>query len=155
LSKKSFIKDSICNMKNFHWIILAILSAFFAALVTIFGKIGVKDIDSTLATTIRVLIMTIFLVGVSFFFQKWPLISTISSRPLLFIILSGLAGALSWLFYFLALKFGPAGVVAALDRLSVVFVIFLAALFLGEGLNFKTVLGIILLISGTILLVFQ
>jgi len=138
---------------KFYWIILALLSAFFAALVTIFAKIGIKNIDTTLATTIRVIIMTIFLVSLSFFLQKWSLISTISSRPLLFIILSGVAGALSWLFYFWALKFGPAKGVAALDRLSIVFVIFLAALFLKESFTIKTVFGIIFLLIGAALLV--
>lgn len=134
------------------WIIFALLSAAFAALVAIFGKIGVQDLDSTLATTVRAVIMAVFLVAMSLFLDKAKLLSTISGRALLFVALSGVAGALSWLFYFGALKVGPAGGVAALDRLSVVFVVIFATLFLGEKLTFTTASGAVLLTIGAILL---
>lgn len=111
------------------WIIYALLSAAFAALVAIFGKIGIQNIDSTLATTIRAIVMAGFLIIVALSLGKLPLLNTIHNKTLLFIILSGVAGAMSWLFYFFALKHGPVTGVAALDRLSVIFVLIFALLF--------------------------
>ncbi len=134
------------------WMIYALFSAIFASLVAIFGKIGIYAIDSALATTVRSVIMAVFLVIVSLALNKAPLLSHIQSRTLFFIILSGVAGALSWLFYFVALKQGPATGVAALDRLSVVFVLIFAALFLAEKLTWKTGIGGILLTIGAILM---
>jgi len=81
------------------WIPFAFLSAVFAALVAVFGKIGVSNIDSTLATTVRAVIMAVFLIVVSVFINKWQFISQINNKAFLFIVFSGLAGALSWLFY--------------------------------------------------------
>lgn len=137
------------------WIIFAILSAIFAALVAIFGKIGMQNIDSVLGTTLRSLVMFLFLAATFIFLGKADFISTIDKKALFFIILSGVAGAISWLFYFIALKDGPASGVAAIDRLSVVFVVILAILFLGEKLNIQSILGAILLIVGAILLTFK
>lgn len=137
------------------WIAYALLSAAFAGAVAILGKIGLKNIDNTLATSVRAVVMATFLVSASLVLNKAPLLKTIESRTLLFIVLSGVAGALSWLFYFLALKYGPATGVAALDRLSVVFVVILAALFLGEAMTLKTALGLVLIVGGALLLVFK
>lgn len=140
---------------NIMWIGYALLSAIFAAAVAILGKIGLKNVDSTLATTIRAVVMAVFLLGATATLQKFSLIKTVGSQTLTFIIFSGVAGALSWLFYFLALKNGPATGVAALDRLSVVFVVILAAMFLGEALTLKSVSGLILLVLGALLLVWK
>jgi transporter family protein len=137
------------------WILYALLSAVFAALVAIFGKIGLKNVDSTLATTVRSVVMAVFLIGVSVGLNKFALARTIGNKALTFIVFSGIAGALSWIFYFLALKNGPASGVAALDRLSVVFVVILAALFLSESLTWKSGLGVTLLVIGAILLVLK
>jgi len=137
------------------WIGYALLSAIFAAAVAILGKIGLKDVDSTLATTIRATVMAVFLIGAAAVLQKFSLVKTISTQTLSFIIFSGIAGALSWLFYFLALKHGPATGVAALDRLSVVFVVLLAAIFLGEALTLKSVTGLVFLVLGALLLVLK
>jgi transporter family protein len=137
------------------WIIFALLSAVFAALVAIFGKIGITQIDTTLATTVRAVVMAVFLVFAALFLGKLPLLSTLNSRVLLFIILSGIAGAISWFFYFFALKTGPAAGVAALDRLSVVFVLVLAVLFLGEALTWKTTLGAFLIVAGAIFMILK
>lgn len=137
------------------WILYALLSALFAALVAIFGKIGIQNVDTTLATSIRAVIMAGFLVATSLLLGKVKLLSTIDSKAFSFILLSGIAGALSWLFYFFALKHGPASGVSALDRLSVVFVLILAALFLGEVFTWKTALGGALLTAGAILLVLK
>ncbi|HQK63888.1 MAG TPA: EamA family transporter, partial [Candidatus Staskawiczbacteria bacterium] len=98
------------------WILFSIGSAIFAGLVAIFGKIGIANVDSTLATTVRALIMGIFLAIVSLSLGKFDSLSTLMGKPMLFIVLSGIAGALSWLCYFVALKYGPASGVAAIDR---------------------------------------
>lgn len=134
------------------WIIFALLSALAAGAVAVFGKVGIKDLDSTLATTVRAVIMAVFLLAVSLSLGKLKLFSTIDSKAFTFIALSGIAGAISWLFYFLALKFGPASGVAALDRLSVVFVLVLAVLFLGESLTWRSGIGAVLLTIGAILM---
>ena len=135
------------------WIIYAFLSAVFAALVAILGKIGVKNVDTTLSTTIRSLVMAGFLVATTILLGKSHGISGIDKRSLLFIFFSGIAGALSWLFYFVALKNGPAAGVAALDRLSVVFVAVFAALLLREPFTAKTLLGISFITFGAFLMI--
>ena len=135
------------------WIIYALGSALCAALVAIFGKIGLKNIDVTLATSIRSVVMAIFLVIVAFGLGKFKFVDSIDSKALTFIILSGIAGALSWLCYFLALKIGPTSGVAALDRLSVVFVVVFAALFLAESITWKIGLGALLITGGALLFV--
>ncbi len=141
-------------MKNMPlWIIFALLSAVFAALVAIFGKIGIQNVDTTLATAVRAVIMALILVVISLSLGKWGLLESIQGRPFLFIILSGVAGALSWLFYFFALKAGPASGVAALDRLSVVLVLIFAVFFLGENLSWKSGIGAALISLGAILMV--
>ncbi len=135
------------------WILYALLSAGFAAAVAIFGKLGLVGVDSTVATTVRAVVMAVFLTIVVLALQKVSLIKTLDNKALTFIVCSGIAGALSWLFYFLALKTGPATPVAAVDRLSIVFVAILAALFLGEALTVKTIAGVLLIIGGAVLLV--
>lgn len=135
-----------------HWSIYALLSAVFAALVAIFGKLGLAQVDSTLATTIRSIVMALFLVSVSFVLGKFSFLAGFNSRAITFIALSGVAGALSWLFYFFAIKSGPISGVVGIDRTSVVFAVILAALFLGESLTWHTVLGSILVVSGVILM---
>lgn len=135
------------------WFVLAILAALFAALVAIFGKVGIKNIDSTLATTIRSIIMAVFLILASLATGRFSHLGSINSRSMKFIILSGISGALSWLFYFSALKLGLASRVATIDRMSVVFVVILAALFLGESLTIKSAIGVILLTIGAVMIV--
>jgi transporter family protein len=137
------------------YIILALFSALTASLVAIFGKLGLKNIDPTIATTIRSLIMAVFLVIVSLFLNKFENFSLnlLTSKDWLLIILAGISGALSWLFYFWALKFGPASHVAVIDRLSLVFVILLSVLILGETFNLKVFVGMILIVLGAILIV--
>lgn len=137
-----------------NWVFYAIGSAIFASLVAIFGKIGLKSIDSTLATTVRSIVMAVFLVVVAISLNKFSQIEQIAGRPLFFIILSGIAGALSWLFYFLAIKYGPVNAVTAIDRTSVVFTIILASIFLSETLTFKTVVGGLFILGGAILVAF-
>ena len=139
------------------WMIYAAGSAVAAAAVAIFGKIGLKDIDPTLATIIRGVVMAVILVAAGFLRRKFdgfnPAI--VGSKAWLFIFLSALAGALSWVLYFVALKTGPASAVAVIDKMSVVLIIIFAALFLGEALTIKSVLGIVLTIAGALLILFK
>lgn len=136
------------------WFIYALLSSVTAAGVAIFAKLGLKDIDSTLATTIRSIIMATFLVLTSLFLRKFEgfSFSSLGGRDWLLITLAGVSGALSWLFYFFALKTGLATKVVVIDRLSLVFVIILAAVFLGESLGWKSVMGALLMVGGAILI---
>lgn len=142
-------------MLSSSWILLGLLSAVSASFVAIFGKIGLKNVDTTMATTIRAIIMAVFLVIATFSLGKWHGVSSISNKALLFIALSGIAGALSWLFYFGALKIGPATAVAGLDRLSVVFVLVFSVIFLSEAFTWKLGLGALLMAMGAILMVFK
>jgi len=139
------------------WLVYAFMSALTAALVAIFAKLGLKDIDSTLATTIRAFIMAAFLFIVSFFLKKFNGFSfdMMGGKDWLLIILAGISGAMSWIFYFLALKYGLATKVMAIDRMSIVFVVILAALFLGEAFGWKSALGAVLMAGGAILIGLQ
>ncbi|MFH1229494.1 MAG: EamA family transporter [Candidatus Aenigmatarchaeota archaeon] len=136
------------------WIVFALLSALMAALVAIFGKIGLEGIDANTATMIRAGIMFSFLVGVILLTGKSSQISGILSnqRALMYIVLSGVAGALSWLFYFVALQMGKASQVVPIDRLSIIFVIILSVLILGEQLSMKVAIGTALMAVGAILI---
>lgn len=133
--------------------LLALVGAVFAALVAILGKIGLSGIDTTVATTVRAVIMAAFLVAVSLGLGKISFSALPSGKPLLFIALSGIAGALSWLAMFAALKLGPAPGVAAIDRTSVVFVLVFSLLFLGTQFSWKALLGAALITAGAILMV--
>ena len=136
------------------WILYAFLSAFFAALVAITAKIGLERLDATLATTIRAIIMAGFFIVASVALKKFNgfSLAELSSKEGVFIVISGLVGALSWLFYFWALKAGNASQVAAIDRLSIVFVVVIAGLLLGESLGWKALLGASLMALGAILI---
>ncbi len=136
------------------WLLYAFFSAIGAAAVAIFAKLGLQNIDSTLATTVRAVIMASFLVVVSIFLNKFKGFSlhSFSSREWLLIAAAGIAGALSWLFYFLAIKYGVTTGVVAVDRLSVVLVVLLAAIFLGEALSWLSVLGALMMTLGAILI---
>jgi transporter family protein len=135
-----------------HWSVYALLSAVFAALVAIFGKIGLKDLDSTLATTIRSIVMAFFLIGVALALGKFSFLNTFNNKAILFIVLSGVAGALSWLFYFFAIKTGTVSGVVAIDRTSVIFAFILAVIFLSETFTWFKALGATLIAIGAILL---
>ncbi|PHM74756.1 EamA family transporter [Xenorhabdus kozodoii] len=135
------------------WLIYALLSALTAALVAIFGKIGLQNLDANTATAIRAVIMALFLVGIVVVQGKLNLISEIlaNRKALLFILLSGIAGALSWLFYFLAIKHGKVSQVAPIDKLSVVFAVVLAVILFGEKISLITSAGIILITLGALM----
>lgn len=135
------------------WLVFAILSAVSAALVSIFGKIGLQNIDANTATAIRSVIMALFLIGVVSFQGNLGKIPEIFAqrKALLFIVLSGLAGATSWLFYFLALKTGKVSQVGPIDKLSVVIATVLAIIFFGEKLSLVNGIGVVLIAIGVIL----
>ncbi|MGC8831754.1 MAG: EamA family transporter [Thermoproteota archaeon] len=135
------------------WLILAFLSAIFAALVTIFGKMGLKTVDSTVATGVRAIIMAVTMVGIILLLGKSSQITQLTSRDMLFIILSGVSGALSWVFYFAALKLADASKVATIDRSSILFIIILSYLILGEELSLKTVTAGVLVFLGALILI--
>jgi len=134
------------------WLVLALLSAVFAALVTIFGKMGLKTVDSTVAAGVRAMIMAVTMVGIILILGKSSQITQLTSKDMLFIILSGISGALSWVFYFAALKLADASKVATIDRTSVLFIIILSYLVLGEEFSFKTVVAGVLVFLGTLVL---
>lgn len=139
------------------WIIFAFLSAVTAAFVAIFGKLGLKGVDATLATTLRGIIMALFLITITTATEAWRgfSFSHLGQKDWIYLVLASLAGALSWLFYFLALKTGDATRVAAIDRTSVIIVIALAALMLGQALTVKSVAGAILIALGAVLIVLK
>ena len=138
---------------NYLWLIFALLSAITAALVSIFGKIGLKGIDANIATAVRSIIMATFLAFVVLIQGKLNQIPSIISnrKTIVFIVLSGIAGALSWLFYFMSLNFGKVSQVAPIDKLSVVFAVILSILFLGEKVSIISGLGVGLIAIGAIL----
>ena len=138
---------------DYTWLFYALLSAIFAALVAIFGKAGLQGLDSTTATAVRAVVMAVFLIGVVIMLGKGNFVGEIAgnSNAMKFIVLSGIAGALSWLFYFLALQKGSVSQVVPIDRSSVVFALILAAVFLGEKITLQTAAGAALIVIGAIL----
>lgn len=138
-------------MFNNAWILFGLLSAFFASLVSIFSKLGIEGSDDTAVTLVRIFSMLILLLIAAGAMGKLSLIKAIDNRSLFFIILSSVCGVLSWLTYFIALKTGSVTRVAVLDRLSMVFVVFLA-IFIGEPFCWKTFVGALLVTSGAIII---
>ena len=136
------------------WIIYAILSAFFASLVAIFGKIGIQGVNSNLAVAIRTVIIVFFAWGIVLIQGNAKDLFKISSYSYLLIILSAIATGLSWLFYYRALQLGEASRVAPIDKLSVALTILLAFMFLGEKPTFGNVMGGIFIIAGVLIIAF-
>lgn len=137
------------------WLIYALLSALCAAFVSIFGKVGVAGLDSSAATAVRAVIMAVFLVGVVIAEGHTADLPQVfaDKKALLFVALSGIAGALSWLFYFLALKDGAVTQVAPIDKLSVVFAVVIAVLIFGERVSFMHGVAIAMIAAGGVILV--
>ncbi|WP_071675075.1 EamA family transporter [Nioella nitratireducens] len=133
------------------WQIWALLAAIFAALTAIFAKIGVEGIDSDLATFLRTIVVVAALGLLVFATGKTHGLTDITPRTALFLVLSGLATGASWLCYFRALQLGDAGRVAPVDKLSVVFVAIIAAIFLGERMSGVSWGGVALVAIGSVL----
>jgi bacterial/archaeal transporter family protein len=132
------------------WQLWAALSAAFAALTAIFGKIGVQDINSDFATLIRTVIILSVVTLIVLASGAWQPLASVERRTYLFLLLSGLATGASWLCYYRALKLGPASGVAPIDKMSVLLVALFAVTFLGERLQWHNWLGIALIALGTI-----
>ncbi len=138
--------------KSNMWQYYAILSAVFAALTAIFAKIGIKDVDSDLATAIRTVVILLITWGIVVVGGHAGGIKSLTAVNWIFIILSGVATGLSWLFYFKALQLGNASQVAPVDKLSVVFTIILSLLILREPVNWRVIVGGCLITAGSIVM---
>ena len=136
------------------WLIFALLSAIFAALVAIFGKVGLQNVDTNTATAIRAIVMAVFLTTIILIEGKLHNFKTIfiNNKAMFYIILSGIAGALSWLFYFVALKGAKVSQIVPIDRLSVVFALVIAFFFLGEKVTWQSWVGAGLVVLGGVLI---
>lgn len=135
------------------WLILAILSAVFAALTSILAKVGISGVDSNLGTAIRTCVVVLMSWGMVFLTHAEGGLRTISIKSWIFLILSGLATGASWLCYYRALQIGDVSKVVPIDKLSVVITMILAAVFLHEKFTPKSILGAVLITVGTLLMV--
>lgn len=138
-----------------NWIHWSLLSAFFAGLTAILAKVGVTGVDSNLATAIRTTVILLFAWAIAFATTKPGVILEFSGRTWIFLTLSGIATGLSWLCYFKALQLGDASRVAPVDKLSVVFVILLAAVFLKEKMTLQHLVGGVLIVSGAVVMAWK
>jgi len=136
------------------WIFWALLSAVFAALTALLAKVGVAGVDSNLATAIRTSVIVVFTWAIALGLERHHALAEIGRRSWLFLALSGISTGLSWLCYFRALRLGPASSVAPVDKLSVVFVVVGAWLFLGEKLTPVKIGGASLITIGATILAF-
>ena len=134
------------------WKYYAVLSAIFAALTAIFAKIGIKNVDSNLATAIRTCVILLLTWSIVLAGNGASGIKDLTKTNWTFLILSGVATGLSWLFYFKALQIGEASKVAPIDKLSVVFTIFLSFLILGETVSWKVILGGCMIAEGSLVI---
>ena len=137
------------------WKYYALLSAFFAALTAIFAKIGVKNINSDLATAIRTSIILLITWGIVLSERQAANVKEVDAHTWLFLILSGAATGLSWLFYFKALQAGDVSRVAPIDKLSVVITICLSFLFLREPVSLRVIVGAILITCGSMVMLWK
>ena len=136
------------------WWIYALLSAVFAALTAIFAKVGIKGVDSDLATAIRTVIILILAWGIALFKGSAEHMGALNKTNWIFLVLSGLATGFSWIFYFKALQIGKVSQVQPVDKLSVALAIILSVVFLKEPLTLKSASGALLIIAGTLVLIF-
>ena len=135
------------------WLVFALLSAIFAALTSILAKVGIEGVNSTIATAIRTGVVLLMAWGMVFLTDTQGGISGISGKSWLFLILSGLATGASWLCYYKALQMGEASKVVPVDKLSVIFTLVLAFVFLHEKFTPKSLIGCMLIGAGTLLMV--
>ena len=137
------------------WVVYALLSAVFAALVAVFAKVGIKGVDSDLATAIRTVVILLIAWGIVISKGAASKLPLLTRTNWLFIVLSGCATGLSWLFYFRALQLGEVSKVAPIDKLSVALAIIISVVFLHEKLSWQEAAGAILIMGGTLLLIFK
>jgi transporter family protein len=134
------------------WLLFALGSALFAALTAVFGKLGVEDINSNLATFIRTLVIALMIAGILSLRQEWIRPGSLPLHSWLFLVLSGVATGLSWLCYYRALQLGPVSKVAPIDKLSVALAIVLGLVFLGERPSWPLLLGGVLIVAGSLVI---
>ena len=135
------------------WLILAVLSSVFAALTSILAKVGIDGVNSNLATAIRTVVVLVMSWGMVFITNAQSGITSITNKSWLFLILSGLATGASWLCYYKALQLGDTSKVVPIDKLSVVITLVLAFVFLHEKFTVKSLIGCVLIGSGTLVMV--
>jgi bacterial/archaeal transporter family protein len=135
-----------------NWLVWSLLSALFAALTAILAKLGVAGVDSNLATAVRTSVVVVFTWGLAYVNAPANSFQAFTGKTWLYLVISGLATGLSWLCYFHALQVGEASRVAPIDKLSVVLVIVLAAVFLGERLTWGKGVGAALIAAGAIVI---
>ena len=135
------------------WWIYALLSAFFAALTAIFAKIGIKGVNTDMATAIRTVVILVIAWDIVLVRGGAGTIATLTKTNWIFLVLSGCATGLSWICYFKALQLGEVSQVAPVDKLSVAIAIVLAVVFLGEPLTLKTAIGALLILGGSLVLI--
>lgn len=138
-------------MQDHRWLVYALLSAACAALVAVFGRVGVKSVDPNVGTMLRSVVMTGFLVAFVTATRGWEKMPKLASIPALMLLLAGLAGAASWLFYFNALRLADVSRVAPIDKLSTVIAVLMAVLFLRERPSAVNWAGIVLMVAGAYL----
>ena len=136
-----------------QWVVYALLSAFFAALTSILAKVGIENVNSNLATAIRTVVVLFMAWGIVFVTGKQHELAAVSPKSWLFLVLSGCATGLSWLFYYRALQLGEASKVMPIDKFSVVIGMVLAFFVLGEAADGKTLAGGMLITIGTVVLI--
>jgi bacterial/archaeal transporter family protein len=135
------------------WWIYALLSALFASLTAIFAKVGIAGVNSNLATAIRTIIILMVAWGIVLAKGEAKGLAALTQKNIIFLIISGVATGLSWIFYFKALQIGKVSQVAPVDKLSVALTVLLSVLFLGEVLTWKAAIGALLIIAGTIVMI--
>lgn len=146
---KNFNSKGVIHM----WVVYALLSALFAALTSILAKIGIENINSNLATAIRTVVVLIMAWGIVLVNGSINQISNITQKSWIFLILSGIATGLSWLFYYKALQIGEASKVVPIDKFSVVITMILAFVILKEAASVKTIVGGIFITIGTFIMI--
>ena len=145
-------KAAESSTEKSSWLIFAVLSAVFAALTSILGKIGISDVNSTLGTAIRTSVVLVMAWVVVFISGGTEDIKQITKKSLFFLVISGITTGLSWLCYYKALQDGPASIVVPIDKLSILVTIAFSGIILKEKLTKKSFIGLILLTAGTLLL---
>lgn len=135
------------------WFVYALLSAFFAALTSIFAKVGLRDIDSTLAVAIRTIVVLIMAWAIVFATGRQSGLANLATKSIIFLVLSGIATGLSWIFYYRALQIGEVSKVMPVDKFSLVIGMVLAFIVLGETVTIKTIIGGVLITIGTFVLI--
>ncbi|MCL2844501.1 MAG: EamA family transporter [Chitinivibrionia bacterium] len=136
------------------WVVYALLAAFFAALVAIFAKVGIEGVNSNLAVAIRTVVVLAMAWIIVFATGKHAEVAAITQKSWVFLILSGLATGISWLFFYRALQIGDVSKVVPIDKLSIVITMILAFVILGETVSVKKIIGAILIVAGTFVLIF-